>query len=208
MSSLHSGQIHLLWVTSEVCLLWTSGNSPSAPLDLLLHVKKYFRLFPLDKHVTDWIIIVFRKRIRSDYAFLNIFSPCNQHLGHHDASCCETRRHGKLLVSGFLRTGYHLSSAPLPRLLCVCEWGCESQGEESVPLLPTLSVTFLTNLAVSDDLVFCVILSHAGILSHPAASARCDAWILITVGCGWYSSPACWVVSTVFFLFADWPNHL
>lgn len=43
-----------------------------------------------------------------------------------------------------------------PIVCCVNEeavHGCESQGEESIPLLPTLSVAFLTNPAISDDLV-------------------------------------------------------
>lgn len=70
----------------------------------------------------------------------------------------EMQIHGKLLVSAFLRTGYGSGAAHLVFVYCVCVkeeamQGCEIQGEESSPLLLALSVTFLTNPTLSDDLV-------------------------------------------------------
>lgn len=70
------------------------------------------------------------------------------------------------------------TAAHLVLVYCLlCEWGsgrgCESQGEESIPLPPTLSVTFLTNPAVSDDLVcFSVSLfpTHSPTLQHASCS--------------------------------------
>lgn len=115
----------------------TSGNSLEGRCNLLRHAS-ISQLFVHNQPV----LLLPQRRFRLDHTCLHITNCAVAKYEYMGSSEQDTTWE---LFSLFSTIVYCVNVEALP--------GCESQGEESIPLLPTLSVTINTDPALSGDLV-------------------------------------------------------
>lgn len=158
-------QIWLLWLTSEVC--WTSGNSLLCS-STCCDMQWFLDSLLIRQIINQPFLLLWKGRCQRvqqicmpQHNFM--WQPTLTSLWFPDNTIWAVVTYEYLgsFSSAFSweqdTTSVQLTLSIVYCVLCEYKeavYRNESQGEESIPLLPALSVTFLTNPAISGDLVF------------------------------------------------------